>query len=214
MRTALPLLLEEKADIYLFLGDVCGYYFDVIECIDILREIPGLLSIRGNHDDIFLHALESMSAPSEYGETYGPSLDTCIKQDKSEHDKISKFLDACLTCYTNGKTGIFAEHICTAATNGYLYPDSQLPDKSAYAFNIFGHTHYPMLRHGNGAWFLNPGSIGQPRDGAGPSYLTLIPSSGKIVLRRFLYDTAPLLLDMQKMRGVPTYLIDVIRRIS
>jgi len=46
-------LKKETCDHYLFLGDICGYYYYQNEIIEIIRSMKNLISIIGNHDDIF-----------------------------------------------------------------------------------------------------------------------------------------------------------------
>ncbi len=43
---------------------------------------------------------------------------------------------------------------------------------------LFGHTHERRCEYKNGVYYINPGSIGKPRDGKGPSYaaIDIIPA--------------------------------------
>ena len=53
---------------------------------------------------------------------------------------------------------------------GRLYPRDPVVNPAEYEkFDIViqGHTHWRMSRYSKGTWIVNPGSIGQPRDGKG-----------------------------------------------
>jgi len=62
--------------------------------------------------------------------------------------------------------------------NEYIYPDSDLsklswlPDITSQLI-ICGHTHYPMLREWNEKKILNPGSVGQSRNGVAKAHWVL-----------------------------------------
>ncbi|MFA5093278.1 MAG: metallophosphoesterase, partial [Candidatus Omnitrophota bacterium] len=55
---AYPLIINESADVNLFLGDLCGYYFDEVSVWQRLRDVPRLVALRGNHDEMFLRAAD------------------------------------------------------------------------------------------------------------------------------------------------------------
>ena len=50
-----------------------------------------------------------------------------------------------------------------------------------------GHTHLPVVRHWSGRAYVNPGSVGQPRDGDPRAAYALV-DGGRIELRRVAYD--------------------------
>jgi predicted phosphodiesterase len=53
VRAAHPMIMSEKADVHVFLGDLCGYYFDQNEIFILLQSIPNLVALKGNHDQFF-----------------------------------------------------------------------------------------------------------------------------------------------------------------
>ncbi|RLF54471.1 MAG: metallophosphoesterase, partial [Thermoplasmata archaeon] len=77
----------------------------------------------------------------------------------------------------------------------YIFPDvedSLLIDLSEIAradIVVMGHTHVPMERRVKNKIFLNPGSVGQPRDGD-PRASFMIFDTGKreVIFRRVSYD--------------------------
>ena len=44
-RIACKAIVAESADLNIFLGDLCGYYYDQLDIFDMLREIPNLGAI-------------------------------------------------------------------------------------------------------------------------------------------------------------------------
>jgi predicted phosphodiesterase len=86
---------------------------------------------------------------------------------------------------------------------GRYYPDDVhehdwLPGQ--HEILILGQTHYPILRETrDGGLVLNPGSVGQPRDGDPmPSWAVLDLETGRAELRRTPYDNADA---MRRLRG-------------
>jgi len=78
----------------------------------------------------------------------------------------------------------------------YLYPDLPLATFQAMArladsdVVFMGHTHLPLVRRVDGTWFVNPGSVGMPRDG-NPQASYAVFSRGlrtDIEIRRVTYD--------------------------
>lgn len=45
-----------------------------------------------------------------------------------------------------------------------------LAEQNGADIALFGHTHIRYLNYENGVYYLNPGSLGEPRDGKAPSY--------------------------------------------
>lgn len=77
--------------------------------------------------------------------------------------------------------------------DGRYYPDDArsypwLPQEGEIL--VLGQTHYPILRgDARGGMLLNPGSVGQPRDGNPmPSWALLNLATGSAELRRTAYD--------------------------
>jgi predicted phosphodiesterase len=60
-----------------------------------------------------------------------------------------------------------------------------------------GHTHFPMIRKVDSKLFVNPGSVGQPRDGD-PRACYAVWDDGVVKLRRASYDIAK---TAEKLRG-------------
>ncbi len=79
-RVAYNMIINECADLNIFLGDLCGYYFDQHDILDMLQTIPNLIAIKGNHDSIFLKIIEGDEGlRKDYLIKYGSSMENLLK---------------------------------------------------------------------------------------------------------------------------------------
>ena len=167
-------------DEILCLGDVCGYYSMVNECIALLRD-KNVITLKGNHDSYIL------------GESKCPrsnSVNRCIEYQKNIITEDNKSWIAGLT--SNIKTDrFFAVH---GGWRDYLdeYIDSfdfQYAKSNMKDTNMFlsGHTHkQQLLQYGN-LTYCNPGSVGQPRDYDSRAAYAILDDCG-ISLYRVAYN--------------------------
>jgi protein phosphatase len=73
---------------------------------------------------------------------------------------------------------------------------------------LVGHTHVPVNKKYKGRHFVNPGSVGQPRNGKpGAFYAILNTNPFNISIIHLKYDFSPLQEKMDKL-GLPKTLID------
>ena len=59
------------------------------------------------------------------------------------------------------------------ATHGHLFNLDQLPPLCEGDILLHGHTHVPACVEKSGVRYLNPGSVGRPKAGSYPSYMTV-----------------------------------------
>lgn len=207
-------LKKESCDMHLFLGDVCGYYYQQNEVINILREIPNLHAAAGNHDKMFLESLENNELMSLYSTNFSRSFELL-------KDNITLVN---LEFLKNLQEGLLLESYGIAAYHGspwkplaeYIYPDSPLDRFEELPFEtvFLGHTHYSMDRKGSAIRVINPGSAGQPRDGNWPSYAVYNVKTKKTVIKYVSYDITPLIRDIENMKENENkpFLIEVLQR--
>jgi putative phosphoesterase len=205
-------LKKESCELYLFLGDICGYYYHQNEIIEMLKGINNLIAIRGNHDDLFLRILRDNKTEAEYTRHYGKSA--TILKGKINQD-ILKFLRKLpkKIVLPNKKIGIF-HGSPWRYLDEYIYPTANLGrfGKLPYSYIFLGHTHYPMYKTVKGIKIINPGSCGQPRDSGKPSYATVDLDSGKVSLKRVSYNNSALIKDILRHSEKNKYLIEVLMR--
>jgi predicted phosphodiesterase len=211
---ALPLILEKKADYNIFLGDICGYYFETIAVWRTLREMPDLIALIGNHDAFFLQFATQGFVPDAYTERYGPALKMLLAHDPVE---LSVFLDWLegLSHFHHDPCGRFS---CfhggpNQAALEYIYPDTPLPE-AAVPFVFMGHTHCPMAKAGDRSVFCNPGALGQPRHGSKASFavVEIDEDAWQWNLHPINFDQEALISSLASFEPLPQYLTDILRK--
>jgi len=80
----------------------------------------------------------------------------------------------------------------------YIYPEDASQDLlSAADILVLGHTHIQFKKEYPEGMIINPGSVGQPRDGnPDPAFAVLDTGSRKIELKRVKYDIEKVIEDM------------------
>lgn len=163
-------LNKEKIEGYIFLGDVLGYFYWTHETINILRELPNLVAIRGNHDQYFLESMNNERELKRLAFKYGKSYLNNFLDDEVQ---FIKSFSLCKNIMIGDMSiGIF-HGIPENLYEGRYYPDADysLNGIEKYDVILLGNTHYRLRRKQEKKLILNPGSLGLPRDGKGYSYL-------------------------------------------
>ena len=168
LEAALNIMERFTADRYLFLGDMVGYYANQNECVSLLKDIPNLISLKGNHDHMFLRFKDDDKAIEAFDSRFCGSYSAF--RDSAQDDSIEFLLNAQLY-YQNDIFEAYHGSPNDDFLFEYIYPDTPLENIRPHAPYMFlGHTHHAMdRRHGN-TRIINPGSIGQPRDGRKGSF--------------------------------------------
>lgn len=208
-----PSLREEQCDRIFFLGDICGYYYDQNTIISLLKEIPNLTALQGNHDAMFLNALQDEETAQKYRARYGRSFDY-LKENITAQSL--RFLKALPKRHVDEKTGFAAYHGSPwDPLNEYVYPDSDWErfDRLPFSLVFLGHTHYPMDIRREKVRIINPGSAGQPRDGGWPSYAVYDDIKKSLSIKRVVFPVQALIDDIKAKKETNPYLIEIFRRI-
>jgi putative phosphoesterase len=148
------------------LGDIFGYYPWAVETFDLLSRLP-LVAICGNHDQLVL----TKESPEPIPAYWPAAQDNAQKLSLLRPQALDWLKNlACQAKVTiEGKDILLCHGTPDNPCEGRLYPD----DKTEHAWFplnnqvlLLGHTHYPFLkRTKGGGLIINPGSVGQPRDG-------------------------------------------------
>ncbi|MFW5946611.1 MAG: metallophosphoesterase family protein [Candidatus Natronoplasma sp.] len=178
-------LAEEKYDRLYCMGDIVDYGPSPEECIKELLHRADVV-IRGNHDN-------AVATGADCGCSYE------IKDLSEEVRSITKDLlsEESMEYLRNlpfeeEKDDFFFTHASKGDLYKYLKPDTleeEFTDFSEVEQDIvlLGHTHIPMERKIKGKRFINPGSVGQPRDGdVRASYAIL--ENDEVEFKRKEYD--------------------------
>lgn len=188
---ALQAVLSElgQIDVLLCAGDVVGYYADVNEVCDKLREC-GASVIRGNHDAYVLGLLQP---DLERVEAYRTAWTKRILT--AENRQWLASLPVELVLRSHGCT-VRVRHASPWDEESYLYKDSPRLRDIALARDevlVLGHTHHPMRLVCGKGLVINPGSVGQPRDWSPrASFAILNTESGNVEFRRVSYEVTSL----------------------
>ena len=194
---------------YLCVGDVVGYNAAPSECLKIVREL-GCPVVKGNHDDY-------ISATEKDLSDFNPSAAAVIEWTRGQltDEELQWLKDL---PYSVTKMGLTIVHATmdNPSTFGYVFDLQQAETnfiKQVTPVCFHGHTHVPMIYERslngvfridpaeipNGAfklvpgrkYFINVGSVGQPRD-LNPlaSYVIYDPIAKIVYFRRLQYDIA------------------------
>ena len=212
-RIACKAIVAESADLNIFLGDLCGYYYDQLDILDILREIPNLGAIKGNHDVIFLNILEgNEELRKTYREKYGYSMEKLLEKDVTE---LKEWLFKLPETYSPHGLNVTCCHGSPwDVTDGYVYPDSPIEEFLNYSSDSFflGHTHYPMKRSIKEKYIVNPGSLGQARNGGWPTYAVVDYYSKEVSIKEVVYDKSGLLKQINEAGDNTRYLREILEK--
>jgi putative phosphoesterase len=151
------------ADVVVCLGDLLGYYCQVNEVMNWVREHV-TICVLGNHDAYVLDGCPPDMPPAvKFG------VEHAARVLESDHAAWLRALPLTWGGFLGGKKVLLAHGSPWNPMEDYLYADNPaLASLSDFAFDIvaFGQTHrFIEKRHAN-ALHLNPGSVGQSRDAA------------------------------------------------
>ncbi len=189
-------------DLLVSLGDVVGYGADPGRCVELVRENSDI-RICGNHD----LAASGHTEGKHFNGTAALSIEW-TRQALNDHQKklLEEYepiysYERCLFAHASPFSPLNWEYIYTVAQAERIF--NEFGEKYIFV----GHTHIPgvisfdkkngaRVEHGNdieirpGARYLiNPGSVGQPRDGISAASFAFIDLvKGRIEIHRIAYD--------------------------
>ena len=166
---------QRRCTDFVCLGDIVGYNANPAECIQLIRELDCPV-VKGNHDEQASIAVSTESFNEMAEEAIGWTREHLSADDKAW------LADLRLTRQVRDFTIVHAS-LDTPERWDYVFDDLDAIASFTYqhtALCFFGHTHWPtafvrddtvrritvgqiMLTAGR-KFFINPGSIGQPRD--------------------------------------------------
>ena len=201
---ALEAVLEDAADQgvtdYVCLGDVVGYNADPVACLNIIREM-GCPTVKGNHDKDASedHSLDSMN----------PVAATALKWTREQLDEDQRsWLRRLRMVRQVADYTIVHSTLDQPVHWNYVTNRFDAMSNFSYQFTqlcFHGHTHVPRVYvksskvrevpaesveiEANAKYFINAGSVGQPRDGDPRAGYVIYDNDSKlIVFRRVTYN--------------------------
>jgi predicted phosphodiesterase len=193
---------EQKCTHYCCVGDVVGYNANPKECLDIVRAM-GMPCVKGNHD-------EYCSSEDDL-EGFNPHAAQAVQWTRKQlSDDGRQWLRELR--YVRLVASFSMVHATLDGPQRWGYVFDKLMAAASFTYQntsvcFFGHTHVPvafvrdsMVRGGTYSkfkvepgkkYFVNVGSVGQPRDGnPKAAYVIYDLDEGTIELRRLDYDIA------------------------
>ncbi len=208
--------LQETVNAYFFLGDFCGYYPFVNECLALWPEEP-VWAVRGNHDQVLADCLEHGLPPSDdYQERYGSALTRSLRVLQPDGRALIQSWPLEQTLTLKGFVIRFVHGSPWNPLEGRVYPDFVDWDRfieTSGDVMALAHTHYPFIKEYGGMLIINPGSVGQARDQSGSASCALLDLDNRQAeLIRIPYSPAALVMDAQSHDPQLSYLVDVLTR--
>jgi len=202
---ALEAVLEAAPDheAVLFLGDLVGYGPNPNECVDLVRRLPGLTALVGNHDLAALGLIDS----ADFNDV---ARAAALWTGEQLTDESRSFLSGLKPALSQGE--IYLAH---ASPRDPVWEYMESPGQGPPNFARFkqrtcfvGHTHIPrvfeepsgvriprpgesLALHAPPRRIVNPGGVGQPRDhDPRAAYGIFDAETGGFAFRRVPYDIA------------------------
>uniref|UniRef100_A0A7C4LNI8 Phosphoesterase n=1 Tax=Schlesneria paludicola TaxID=360056 RepID=A0A7C4LNI8_9PLAN len=201
--------IRESFDVCLCLGDLVEYGVDPIPCIEWVRR-HAHAAIRGNHDH---STVQRVPTPSGHGcrRLAASTREQHWRILQPQHFKFLARLPVTQTLHLDGKTFYLVHATPRDPMDEYLSNDpagwrSRLAQIDA-DFVCVGHTHIPLHLELDRCQLINPGSIGQPRDGD-PRAAYAVIENGKVFFRRVEYDIDAV-VDQFHAAGLPPDVIEL-----
>jgi len=191
---------EQQVTNYACVGDIVGYNASPIECLEKIRELK-CVCVRGNHDHYCSH--------EEHLGSFHPLAAVVINWTRRQlSDDQRNWLKHLPYVKTIGNFTIVHATLDIPEKWAYMFDDLDATTNFSYQITpacFHGHTHVPILFKNSGRvetlplgkvkverghkYFMNVGSIGQPRDGdPRASYVTFDVEKREVELRRIPYD--------------------------
>ncbi|RJQ30468.1 metallophosphoesterase [Candidatus Parcubacteria bacterium] len=211
-RPAFQEILNSRANLNVFLGDLCGYYYDQMEIFEMLMNIPNLIAIRGNHDQMFLDIMRGdQKLRRNYIQKFGLSMENLLSQ---RHKPLSDWLESLPLSFEDEEKKYACFHGSPKnPLEGYVYPDSPVDcfDNLPASYCFLGHTHHKM-NIDIGKKIINPGSLGQPRDYGWPTFALVSVSSGEVKYEEVVFDINGLSMQIKKNGDSRSYFEKISKR--
>ena len=172
-----------------FLGDYVNYYTNPDKCIDLIKSLNAVY-IKGNHEQIILDILSKKVNIKKFNNKYNNTVKITLKKLKKHHIVfIKKMREKKIIQINNSK--ILIAHGSPWNPNYYCYQNKlknweNKIKKYKQKIILLAHTHIKMKIKLKDKIILNPGSVGQPRDGSvGASWLEYNTIKKKIYIQKY-----------------------------
>jgi predicted phosphodiesterase len=202
LETVLADAKEQGVNSYVCVGDVVGYNANPSECLNIIRELK-CVTVRGNHDHYCSH--------DESLDDFHPLAANVVDWTRHQlaDDQLQFLKQLRMVSVVDGFT-IVHSTLDMPEKLGYVFDTLEANANFNYQTTsvcFHGHTHVPAVYEKQDIvrrepltklkitlgrkYFINVGSVGQPRDGdPRAAYAIYDPKMKQVELRRLIYDLA------------------------
>ncbi len=191
---------RENVKRYVCVGDVVGYNADPAKCLERIMELD-CITVRGNHDHYCAHETSLRS--------FHPLAAKVMRWTREQLSavQVDYLSNLRMSCTVNG---FLMVHSTLDMPDKWGYVFEELEAESHFAYQtttlcFYGHTHFPVVFEKGvrvqrlqpektlitlgRKYFINVGSVGQPRDGIpDASYVIYDAATRQVVFRRVPYD--------------------------
>ncbi|MCD6523390.1 MAG: metallophosphoesterase family protein [Thermococcus sp.] len=160
----------KDADAFLCMGDLVGYGASPNEVVEFVRKQMKrrtFLCVRGNHDNAIVFGAEWGFNPyARQAVRWHQRVMTIENLEFLRRLPVKQLFED-----DTGRSYLIIHGSPRAPLDEYLFPwlpESEFKAVLSYVRQddlLLGHTHVPMLKVVEGRRIINPGSVGQPRDG-------------------------------------------------
>lgn len=207
---ALRSVLEDagRCDAVVCSGDIVGYGPDPTECVEIASK-QGFRCVAGNHD-----AAVITGDTSNFNTHAADAVAINRRLLKASDRAWLRRLPVKLTLNVEGVRVAVFHGSPRDPLNEYVFPAeaalmaAEFLDLTGADLLILGHTHVPYAIGSGRRMVVNPGSVGQPRDGdPRASYMIIDLNEGEVAVdhRRVEYDVEEVASRMRRL-GLPEML--------
>ncbi|MHA1626661.1 MAG: metallophosphoesterase family protein [Candidatus Asgardarchaeia archaeon] len=202
-------------DEFLFLGDAVDYGPNPAEVIDLLKSL-GARSVMGNHDKAVAYKVDCRCSEELH--------DLSVYTRENISNKLLTESDVSFLRKMRVKSSFYIDSLKIYMVHaspknplyGYIWPwldeeeiEEEMKETTVYGSKsidadmiLLGHTHYqfkkelPKMKN----LLINPGSVGQPRDGdRRAGYAILIPDEPRVIFRRVKYNVENVLKEYKRL---------------
>ena len=193
----------QECDLFLNTGDAIGYYLDPSKVVEKLLEY-GFISIKGNHEEMLQKAATNKAYLAEITLKYGVGHQICFEE--LSESQLEYLFDLPFTTRIQTQLGsVDVFHGTPLNSSEYIYPDTDLDALAKLIpqgckWLVLGNTHWPMMRSIEKTVVINPGSVGQPRNGSrNAQWVVLDTETTSITFYEEVYESSALIDQMKKL---------------
>ena len=213
---ALQAVAEEPHDLCLFLGDLVDYALEPSPCLEWVRRNCAY-AVRGNHDHGAAH---DVHVNGRAGFKFLTGMTRPLTRERLSSEELRYLGRLPVSQMTTiEQTRFLLVHASPRdPLDEYSPPDPEFWSRRLANIDTdvvcVGHTHHPYVIEAEGKLILNPGSVGQPRDGD-PRASYAVIEDGQVELKRVDYpieETIRVIEESSLPGQVKAMLAEVYRR--